>query len=353
MTCPFLPRFFFLPLLLLLSISYTSCFVSIVPRLVAQRSLAASPRYGPPLPSQEGNSTSDRSLAYPQLVDDDTQAWKVRIEKQHEAFRDLIQHVMTISEPELLPRVLANNMDLVMSLRGEEGTRVISTLLEDAKLKGHADGDEKETLYTRTLQAVDLILSFAEDFVEQAQEMDNHNKKLLGKIIMAMRKSENDDSTKVTGKDERISSISREEVLDQVLEEEKHSFTPGFLRHIEGECERICKAPKMTRESARLLEILRVIQTRVLEELGKEMGEATLVLGQLMGYDNDEELLGVLDAGLTVRGIEFAAEMSSLTAEALDGFKRVPGGVDPELVERVTFIDNRLREFLDETNKFQ
>jgi hypothetical protein len=45
--------------------------------------------------------------------------------------------------------------------------------------------------------------------------------------------------------------------------------------------------------------------------------------------------------------------MSNLTHEALDGFQRVPGGVDPDLIERVTLIDQRLKEYLDETNEFQ
>ena len=109
----------------------------------------------------------------------------------------------------------------------------------------------------------------------------------------------------------------------------------------------------MTRESARLLDILRMVQTRVLEELGKEMGQGAIVLGQLMGYDNQDELLGVLEAGLTVRGRDFAVELASLTQEALDGFKRVPGGVDPELVDKVSFIDQRLQEYLSDTNEFQ
>ena len=141
--------------------------------------------------------------------------------------------------------------------------------------------------------------------------------------------------------------------MDKVMKDEKKSFTTGFLRHIEGECDRISNAPKMSPESARLLEILRMIQTRVLEELGQDLGEAALVLGQLMGYEKEEELLGVLDAGLTVQGNEFALEMASLTEEALDGFSRIPGGADPDLVDKVRCIDRRLQDFLNETNEFQ
>ncbi|KAL3911753.1 MAG: hypothetical protein SGARI_001488 [Bacillariaceae sp.] len=220
-------------------------------------------------------------------------------------------------------------MPPIMQLQGDAGTRVISNILEEV-----TENNEKQHLYDQTLQAIETILTFAEDFVHEAKAMDDHNKQVLGKIIKAMTNKNSEDSSS-------SSAISREEALDLLLEGEKESFTPGFLRHIEGECERITQAPKMTRESARLLEILRVVQTRVLEELGKEMGESAVVLGQLLGYEDEKELLGVLDAGLTVRGEEFAKEMAQNTQEALEGFKRVQGGVDPELVERVTFIDNR------------
>jgi hypothetical protein len=202
-----------------------------------------------------------------------------------------------------------------------------------------------------------MILTFAEDFVKEAHNMDKSNKNLLGKIMKAMVKSDNDTSISGgEGGKEELSAIgarSREEALDKVMKEEKINFTTGFLRHIEGECNRIENAQRMTTESTRLLEILRLIQTRVLEELGQDLGEAALVLGQLMGYDKEEELLGVLEAGLTVQGRDFALEMASLTEEALDGFKRIPGGADPELVQKVNFIDKRLQEYLNETNEFQ
>jgi hypothetical protein len=270
-------------------------------------------RYGPPMSSPENEM-------------DETA-------KRKEGFRNLLEQSMTTSNPDHRPRLLANNMDLIMSLHGAEGTQVVSELVDEAKVEG-------EEQLQRTMELVEIILGFAEDFVAQATEMDSQNKNILGKIIKTM-----------TNKDDP--ARDKEELLDQLMEDEKDNFTPGFLRHIDGECQRITNAPKMTPESARLLEMLRIIEARVLEELGKDMGEAALVLGQLMGYDNKDELLGVLDAGLTVRGRDFALEMAALTEEALDGFQRVLGGVDPELVEHVNFIDNRLREFLEDTNEFQ
>jgi len=310
-------------------------------------SLSAVSRYGPPS-SPEGGDAND-ILQPPGGKSQPSSTTKPE-------FESLVKQVMNISQPEHIPRLLANNIELIIGLQGEEGGKIISSILEDAKAGGfEGDEDDDGDAYAQTLQTVEMILSFAEDFVGQAQEMDANNKKLLGKIMKAMVTSENNQSIiggegRITGGDD---ASSREEALDRVMKEEKKHFTSGFLRHLEGECDRITNQPKVTPESARLLEILRMIQTRVLEELGRDLGEAALVLGQLMGYEKDEELLGVLDAGLTVRGNEFALEMASLTEEALDGFSRVPGGADPGLVEKVQFIDRRLQEFLNETNEFQ
>lgn len=266
-------------------------------------------RYGPPVENNfegEGNFGNEQTKAQ---------------------FRRLLDESLALSNREHLPKLLANNMEIIASLQGDDGARVISDIVEEAK----AEGQEQ---YQQTILIIDTILTFAETFVEQANEMDEHNKKLLGKIIKTMT-SKNEDT------------------LDELMEAEKNNFSAGFLRHLEGECERITSASKVTPESARLLEILRIVQARVLEELGADMGEAALVLGQLMGYDDRDELLGVLEAGLTVQGRDFAHEMESLTKEALEGFESVRGGVEPELVERVKFVDQRLKQYLDETNKFQ
>jgi hypothetical protein len=329
----------------------------------------------PPVHNQDDgnnntNSTSDTAATT--SFDEEQQQEQIRantILERHltDSFRQLVDQVLSAERPEHLPRILVNHMELILSMRSsgssEQGTRIIANVLEQVQQEQQSgDNDDKnsdndDVRYSQTLHAIDIILTFAQDFVEQAQAMDQHNKQLLGKIFKAMMVNDgntNNNNNHVVADEEETTNLPPgEEVLDRLLEQEKEHFTPGFLRHIEGECERISNAPAVTPQSARLLEILRIIQTRVLEELGKDMGEATVVLGQLMGYNSDEELLGVLEAGLTVRGSAFALEMASLTEEALDGFQRVPGGVDPELVERVTFIDKRLREYLDDNNQFQ
>ena len=269
--------------------------------------------------------------------DDETAAAKRR-------FRSFLEECVAVSSknPDHLPKLMADNVESIMSLHGIDGTEVIGRLLEEAA-SSPGGGSETGEQFQRLSHVVDVVLTFAEQLAEISTDFDKHNKHLLGKIIRMM-----------TSKDQSLTPLQKEERLDNWLAEEKHNFTPGFLRHLEGECSRIANAPKMTAESTRLLEIIRIIQARVLEELGKDIGgEAAVVLGQLMGYDSDVELLGVLDAGLTVRGISFASQMSDLTAEALGGFQKVPGGADPELVRKVNMINSRLNEFLEESDRFQ
>lgn len=84
----------------------------------------------------------------------------------------------------------------------------------------------------------------------------------------------------------------------------------------------------------------------------QDIGEGAIVLGQLLGYTDESERMAVLDAGLAVRGVEFAKEMRQLTEEALDGFEAVRKSegrdeVDPELVKSVERIDGRIRSFIE------
>jgi hypothetical protein len=277
----------------------------------------------------------------PNTVDSATEQEKweraeaTRLSRQRAKFRKLIQDVMATKNPDHLPSLMTGHMDLLLTMRGYEGATLIEGVLNEATTKG---GEEEQVM-----DAIEYILSFAEVFVDQAHTLDDYNKKLLGSILKTLSGTNNNS----------VSAKEKEVLLDQLMETEKDNFTPGFLKHVQGECERIAAAPVMTRESSRLLQILLMIQARVLEELGSEIGEEALVLGQLLGYDNAKERMAVLDAGLTVRGVAFAVKMAQLTKEALEGFTRVPCGADPELVERVSEIDSRLEKFMQEQKASQ
>ena len=271
--------------------------------LIARPSTIAYARYGP----DEGHTEPTAA------VNDLTQ--------QTQQFRKLVEEVLSVSDPQHVPSLLTKQMPLLLALSGKDGVQIVQNILDE-----HPDPKQQEIVS----ETIDMILSFVEDFTSQAEKLDKQNKELLGKILRVMSSK---DAT----------SRQREENLNQLLQEE--NLTAGFLRHLQGECERIASATKITKESARLLQLLHVIQTRVLEELGQDLGEAAQVLGQLIGYDNSAERLAVLEAGLAVRGVGFAEEMLSLTEEALEGFTTRPD-VDPGLIGCVREIDDRLRLFI-------
>ena len=213
------------------------------------------------------------------------------------------------------------------------------------------DGEEDKV--EEISNAVNTILTFTETFVEQTASIEDTYKQVLNKIFTSIAPSVGGLTANTS--DKKTISIMENE-LDTLLQSESVSFTPGFLRHVEGECLRISNLKTPSSESTKMLQILRVIQTRILEELGKNIGEGAVVLGQLLGYENVNEQLAVLDAGLAVRGVEFARELSELTKEALDGFETVKkqqgeDGVDPELVKSVKLIDERIRSFIDKEEK--
>jgi hypothetical protein len=291
-------------------------------------------RYGPPIddddpidPRRQSSSSSSTSSS--------------GTVEQKDRMKDLLERVMEAPDPTHIPSMLTKDVELILSslstVRFDTEKNATSSQL-DLILQEVAE-EESEEVVRRMSEAAELVVSFAESFVDEAAAMEDHNRKLLGKIIRTL----SDKTVR-----------NREEALDELMEVEKERFTPGFLRHLEGECGRIAGAPGMSPESSRLLEIMRMIQTRVLEELAaRDLGEAAQVLGQLVGYEKKSERLAVLEAGLQVRGTAFAHELQRLTKEALEGFQQVPDKADPGLVECVEQVDERLRRFLKEEASFE
>ena len=261
------------------------------------------------------------------------------------ALRKVVDSVLMVKDPQHVPSILTKNIELILScMTTEDGALLVEAVIEDFLL----DQPDANTA-TTVLEAIDIIMTFGEEFVQHTSQIEKQNQLLLGKIIKIIASS----STSVVKDQELLGAggPSREEELDLLLEKERQQFTPGFLRHIENECQRIASAPSMTVESTRLLETLRIIQTRVLEEVcSNDLGEAAQVLGQIIGYDTKIERIAVLDAGLMVRGTSFAKELFGLTTEALTGFQHVVDGADPDLVDRVQQIHDHLQVYITQND---
>lgn len=260
-------------------------------------------------------------------------------ERQKDAFKLLIKEVIHVNKRENLPRLCTQNIDLLVSLKSNDSVTICNDIMAEARRSGD------QALIDNTEAAIQYVVFFVETFVTQAKAVDDQNKALLGEIIKCMigRTSLLEEISI----DDLPSEAEREQNLNRFLSANKEKFTPVFLRHLDGECQRIQAAPENTPESIKLLETIRLIQTRVVEELGKDLGEGAQVLGQLIGYESKEERLAVLEAGLTVRGVEFAAELNAMTMEALEGFKKVLGGADPSLVKIIQEINDYIQVFIN------
>lgn len=266
-----------------------------------------------------------------EIIEESQPRDEANLEEQKNQFRALLRDVITVADRNELPSILSRNLDMLVDLRGYEAVALCKEALGQAEASGNPVAIEKVTA------AVDYIVYFVETFVGQAKALDDQNKATLYNILKRMTGEDEgaaDNNVFLKSDDERAAA------LDEMISTEKESFTPGFLRYLEGECNRIASTPDMTEDTARLLEIVRVIQLRVVEEMGKSLGEGALVLGRLLGYKDRAERLAVLDAGLKVRGIEFAIELASMSEGALAGFKQA--GADPGLVEIVGDIHQHL-----------
>lgn len=286
-------------------------------------------RYGP----QDDISMNNNE----ELSEEECQEFKKqeedKMEKRRTGFNALVKKIINAKSDVELPSIMTNNIDLLLNnVAGFEGVDILKSILKEAELS------DDEGYKNSVALACDYILEFTSEFVEQAKEMDDSNKKLLGQFLKIM-----------TGKG---TDREKEKKLDEMVLQEKKNFSPGFLNHMERECIRIESAPQITPESTKLIQTLKTIQLRIIGELGKDLGEGAIVLNQLIGYETKEERLAVLEAGLVTRGLKFARNLYELTEEAKQGFQKYKN-VDPDLKIRVDEINHAIQLFIESRSSYE
>ena len=96
---------------------------------------------------------------------------------------------------------------------------------------------------------MNVILSFVETFFQEAQSMEDVYKKLMGKIFATITPSSNHDILKQQQQTSAAGTLTGGgAALEELLSNNKEAFTPGFLRHIDGECHRIVSLPTISPE---------------------------------------------------------------------------------------------------------
>ena len=72
--------------------------------------------------------------------DVDQKSWEIsneeRVARQKKEFRQLIDNIVGCSEPDFLPRIVTQNIDLVLSLRGFEGGSMLKEIIDETKESG-------------------------------------------------------------------------------------------------------------------------------------------------------------------------------------------------------------------------
>ena len=326
----------------------------------------------------------------------------------------------SIIKPEEIPSLLTQNIDVIMNILsttrsthqkehelgqddinlGGEASNILEGIIQQVALEdttitlndiitGKNMSEESGRRLDRISDGVDMILEFVENFGSVMKDTDDKYKLLLRQLFESIAPSSSgpppSSSDNIMEKSSSIASSSpleMEERFDDLLSTNREAYTPGFVRYIDGECIRLeslltqsqggvtatttvtnattassSSSSSSHEETTKMIQILRVIQTRILDEIGKEhLGEGAIVLGQLLGYDNDNERLAVLDAGLAVRGYDYAIELRELTKNALVDFNKImtrnveeeEGSVvvDPELIRRVETINRRIEEYI-------
>ena len=179
---------------------------------------------------------------------------------------------------------------------------------------------------------VDLTIDFLEAFVENAAKMDEASKALLGDIVRKMLACKKEEGTLDV------------ETLDAFFESKREEVTKGaFLRHLEGEVARVVKAPKITPESAHMVQVLRMIQSRAVEEMAEKVGgDAAKLLNQLVQYEDEGEREAVLISDLSARGLGFAGNVLNLIEAAEADFKLLieegRDDIDQTLLQRLEVV---------------
>ncbi|GKY93892.1 hypothetical protein MPSEU_000356100 [Mayamaea pseudoterrestris] len=298
--------------------------------------------YGPPTPAP----SFDNNLSMNQH--NSSSSFDATLQTKIDKLQNLVRNVRRATDPQHVPSLLTRHMEFLLSLSPSEMSACLDAIRSNVTLQEEVSSQDEVDLQ-ETEQAIDLILSFAQDFCDEAARVYDKHRNLLGRIISAMAVNEIGVTAGSSGSSTLpLTTERREERLDELLAAERQQLTPGFLRHLSGECERIANAPRTTPDSLRLLETLRTLQARVVDEMGRDLSESAQVIMQLLNYDTKSERLAVLEAGLQVRGIDFAREILTSTEEALKGFDKVGVAADPELVERVQEIHQRTMRFLNE-----
>jgi len=181
----------------------------------------------------------------------------------------------------------------LLSMRGPEGVEVMRSEIDRA-------GDDGGL----TAGLVSFVIDFLEEFVELSAAMEERNKHLLGEVVNFVRQNS--------------SSVPETTAFMDGL---AARFDASFLSHVDLQASRLLKAPAATVETAKMLDLVRVVKVLCVEAVGRTFGEAAEVMGQLAQYEDDGMRGQVLKAGMEARDEKWREEFWAGLEEAVEGLQ--------------------------------
>ncbi|GMH50587.1 hypothetical protein TrRE_jg11399 [Triparma retinervis] len=202
---------------------------------------------------------------------------------------------------------ISERLTTLINMRGKKGAEVIQGYMESEK------GGEDERELNGML--ISYVIDFLELFVSSAADRSDANKALMSELVKIVTgRVKGVEGAYVEG-DGKVT----EEDVDKWMDENAKRFDGGFIRYLDSEVHRVTSSPNQSQPVIKTGSILKIVRVRVLEEVGKRMGEEIEVMNQVLGYDKDGIRERVVLAGLEARGRDMAERLKAVCEEVLEG----------------------------------
>ncbi|GMH49000.1 hypothetical protein TrLO_g15505 [Triparma laevis f. longispina] len=219
-----------------------------------------------------------------------------------------------------MAEVVSRKVHVLLSMRGVEGVDLMKACIEEAGEDGGL-----------TSGLISFIIDFLEEFVSQSASLDSRNTQLLGSLIDFVRS--NNDVAKV------------EEFFDGNVEE----LDGNFMAHLSRQEKRLLSSPSATVETAKLLDMFKVIKVLVMDAQGRalsEGGDVAVIVNQLLQYDDDETRVQVMRAGLEARDAEWKQQFFEKIEEVIGETEGIKSDDGREMRRRLETLQKNRNEFL-------
>lgn len=121
------------------------------------------------------------------------------------------------------------------------------------------------------------------------------------------------------------------------------------MAHLSRQEKRLLSSPSATVETAKLLDMFKVIKVLVMDAQGRalsEGGDVAVIVNQLLQYDDDEARVQVMRAGLEARDAEWKQQFFEKIEEVIGETEGIRSDDGREMRRRLETLQKNGNEFL-------